>query len=201
MISTRLPRIPYADAARNLLRESALDAVDELVRRNGWAATSIANVAELVGVSRQTLYKEFGSRQSIAEAYGGHRLDQLLSAVTDTVRTYADDVEVGFRLALGMFFDMVDEPLIQTVLSSRSTSAELIPLIRTFNERATEHLAALFRELNPDVSDYDAVVFADSIARIGAAHAVAPTLPREVAIDRMVRLIVVVLGANQPSLA
>src|SRR5690349_10679951 len=96
MIANPFPRIPYAEAARDLLRDSVMTAVDELIRRNGWAATSVAAVAAAAGVSRQTIYKEFGSRRSLADAYIVRRLDELMDAV-DKIMADAPDTETGLR--------------------------------------------------------------------------------------------------------
>lgn len=188
------PRLSYAQAARSLLRESVLGAVDDLVKRDGWAATSIDRIAKAVGISRQTVYNEFGSRQSLAEAYILHRLDALLDGVAEVVRESHDLLE-GMRAALVRFFAMVDEPLIRTVLSGATDRAELTDLLRQVNEHTVAHLSALIREVKPNVSEEDAVIFADSIARVAVAHAIAPTIPAEVATERMVRLTQIVLGA------
>jgi AcrR family transcriptional regulator len=192
MIGDKIPAIPYAQAARNLLRETVLVAVDELVRRNGWAATSISTVAKAAGVSRQTVYNEFGSRQSIAEAYILGRLETLLDAVEAVLLD--GELEPAVRKALDMFFDMVDEPLIQTVLSGWANREELVVLVRLVNEQTVAHLTKTITEIRPDVDPDDAVIFADTIARLVVAHAIAPTIPRSVATERMVRLAIIVLG-------
>ncbi|TSD94627.1 TetR/AcrR family transcriptional regulator [Skermania sp. ID1734] len=189
-MTASLDRIPYAKAARNLLRESVLSATDELVRRNGWAATSISTLARAAGVSRQTVYNEFGSRQSIAEAYVLHRMEVLLEQVCAKLTAH-DTLEDGMRNALELFFEACDEPLIQTALDGDRTN--LIDLVRMANEIATDRLAAAIRDINPTISADDAIIFADTVARIAMGHAMAPTLPRDVAIDRMVRLAVIVL--------
>lgn len=188
------PRKSYAQAARSLLRESVLTAVDELVKHDGWAATSIERVAKAVGISRQTVYNEFGSRQSLAEAYILHRLDALLAGVDEVVRE-SDDLEEGMRAGITRFFDMVDEPLIRTVLSGSGDRSGLTALLRQVNEHTTVHLADLIRSIRPNISVEDAVILADSVARLAVAHALAPTLDPKVAVDRMVRLAHIVLQA------
>ncbi|WP_149361361.1 TetR/AcrR family transcriptional regulator [Lolliginicoccus suaedae] len=194
MIGRPRSRSSYAQAARSLLRESVLTAVDELVRHDGWAATTIDRVAKTVGISRQTVYNEFGSRQSLAEAYILHRLDQVLDSVSTLVRT-SSTLEEGFRAALIMFLDMADEPLIRTVLSGGGDRSGLTELLRQVNERTVDRLSSLIRELTPTVCEDDAVILADSIARLAVAHAIAPTHGQDVAVDRMVRLAQIVLGA------
>jgi len=55
-------RPPFSQAPAACLRDTVFDAVDDLVRERGWAATTMSDVAAAVGLSRQTLYNEFGSR-------------------------------------------------------------------------------------------------------------------------------------------
>ena len=61
-------RTPYAVAARELLRDTLIGAARDELGRKSWADVTMADVATAAGVSRQTLYNEFGSRQKLAEA-------------------------------------------------------------------------------------------------------------------------------------
>ena len=45
--------VPYAAAARSLLRDTVIDAVDGLARARGWSATTMTDVARAAGVSRR----------------------------------------------------------------------------------------------------------------------------------------------------
>jgi AcrR family transcriptional regulator len=189
------PKLPYAAEAQGLLRNSILDAVDELVRRNGWVGTSMARVAGVAGVSRQTVYNEFGSRQAIAQAYINRRLDKLLDSISKELTSEKDLADSLYRV-FELFFELVDEPLIQTVIAGGTVDGNLIVMIRALNERATEQLSSIIKQIRPELSDYDALVYSDAIARLAAAHAAIPTLSHEEAINRMVRLSVTVLNAT-----
>jgi len=193
MIANPFPRIPYAEAARDLLRDSVMTAVDELIRRNGWAATSVAAVAAAAGVSRQTIYKEFGSRRSLADAYIVRRLDEVMDAV-DKIMADATDTETGLREAFELFFDLVDEPLIQIAFTG--DMGELVPLVRETNERASARLANVLRGLCPTMNDEDALMFGDSMARIAISHAVVPSHERKDAIDRLIHLAMFVINIH-----
>src|SRR5688572_1846340 len=74
-------RIPYATAARELLRTTLLDAARELLRDRPWNEVTMAQVAQAAGVSRQTLYNEFGSREEFAQAFVLREGDRFLAAV------------------------------------------------------------------------------------------------------------------------
>ena len=72
---------PYAVAARALLRDSLLDAAGTLLRDRSWGEVTMAEVARAAGVSRQTLYNEFGSRPEFAQAYVLREADRFIAAV------------------------------------------------------------------------------------------------------------------------
>ncbi|MBV8216984.1 MAG: helix-turn-helix transcriptional regulator, partial [Solirubrobacterales bacterium] len=52
----------YRGAVRQLLRDRLLDAGRELLRDRTWAQVTMAEIAAAAGVSRQSLYNEFGTR-------------------------------------------------------------------------------------------------------------------------------------------
>src|SRR6202051_886264 len=74
-------RVPYAEASRALLRDSVLDAMRELLGSRDWSAITLADVARAAGISRQTIYNEFGSRQGLAQGYALRLADRLVDAI------------------------------------------------------------------------------------------------------------------------
>jgi AcrR family transcriptional regulator len=182
-----LSHIPYSVAARNLLRDSVLGAVHELSHSNGWAATTIAAIAVRSGVSRQTIYKEFGSRQSLAEAYIVSRVDFLLDNMQQVFDTTEGDLEIRIRTALATIFDFFDEPLIHMTLEGGNIgSDDLVSLLKETNMLATKRVGAIVRTLNPNFSEAETIIAADTLVRVAVTHAIAPILTREEAVDRMV---------------
>lgn len=182
-----IAHIPYAVAARNLLRDSVLGAVHELSRSNGWAATTIAAIAVQSGVSRQTIYKEFGTRQSLAEAYIVHRVDWQLDRMQQVFDTTEGDLEARIRAALATIFDFIDEPLIHMTLEGGNIGSEdLVSLLKETNALATRRVGAIVKTLVPGMSDAEIIIAADTLVRVAVTHAIAPILSREEAIDRMV---------------
>src|SRR5690349_17924774 len=92
---------PYPVAARALLRDSLLDAAGSLLRDRSWGEVTMADVARTAGVSRQTLYNEFGSRPEFAEVYVLREADRFMTAVETAIGEAAPDAE----RALGAAFD------------------------------------------------------------------------------------------------
>ena len=71
-------RTPYAEASRALLRDSVLDAMRDLLLTRDWSAITLSDVARATGISRQTIYNEFGSRQGLARGYALRLADRLV---------------------------------------------------------------------------------------------------------------------------
>ncbi|MEG3631069.1 TetR/AcrR family transcriptional regulator [Streptomyces poriticola] len=62
-------------------RESLLDAAYTALRRRPWSAVRMVDVAASAGVSRQTLYNEFGSKEGLARALVRREADGYLTGV------------------------------------------------------------------------------------------------------------------------
>ena len=84
-------RIPYSLAARQLLRDTLLDAACDELQERRWADITMADIARAAGVSRQTLYKEFGSRDEFSQALVLREAERFLLAVRGAVHANLDN--------------------------------------------------------------------------------------------------------------
>lgn len=183
-------RVRYPEAARTLLRTTIVNAVDELVRSRGWSATTMSDVAAAAGVSRQTVYNEFGSRQALVEAYVLREIDRLLTGVEEQIRSSRDDHRTALQRAFELFLNLAsDEPLVQAIAAD-AEGDELIKMLIGFGGTvAAGRIAKLIPEVWPQVSLDDARLVAESMARLAISHALLPTSdPQQVAaqVTRMV---------------
>ena len=64
------------------MRDRVVIAAVELTTTVGWAQVTMARLADQVGVSRQTVYNEIGSKPRLAEAMILGELDRFLLVVT-----------------------------------------------------------------------------------------------------------------------
>lgn len=71
-------------------RESLLDAAFEALARRPWAAVRMVDVAAAAGVSRQTLYNEFGSKEGLARALVRREADAYLAGVERALAVHGD---------------------------------------------------------------------------------------------------------------
>src|SRR5690606_33410801 len=82
----------FTDASRDLLRSTVFAAVDGLAAERAWGAITMAEIARAAGVSRQTLYNEFGSRDELAQAYVLWASEQFLVEIERVVGARPDDL-------------------------------------------------------------------------------------------------------------
>ncbi|AZQ37287.1 TetR/AcrR family transcriptional regulator [Streptomyces cyaneochromogenes] len=71
-------------------RESLLDAAYTALARRPWSAVRMVDVAAAAGVSRQTLYNEFGSKEGLARALVRREADGYLAGIDRALATHSD---------------------------------------------------------------------------------------------------------------
>ncbi|MFI8191123.1 TetR/AcrR family transcriptional regulator [Streptomyces sp. NPDC085946] len=71
-------------------RESLLDAAYTALARRPWSAVRMVDVAAAAGVSRQTLYNEFGSKDGLARALVRREADGYLAGVERALAAHGD---------------------------------------------------------------------------------------------------------------
>ena len=97
-------RVPYAEASRVLLRDSILDGMRDLLLSRDWSSITLSDVAGAAGISRQTIYNEFGSRQGLAQGYAMRLADRLVDAVEKAVTGNVGDIYAAFLEGFRDFF-------------------------------------------------------------------------------------------------
>ncbi len=87
----------------------------------------MAELAAVAGVSRQSVYNEFGSREAVARALVSVEVDAFLQVVDSSLASTGDAV-AAIGSAAGAVFDMAaGNPLLRCVLAGDDPS--LVPLL------------------------------------------------------------------------
>src|SRR3954453_499355 len=114
-------RIPYAEASRVLLRDSILDGMRDLLLTRDWSSITLSAVAGAAGISRQTIYNEFGSRQGLAQGYAMRLADRLVDAVEKAIIGNVGDIYAAFLEGFRDFFsESAADPLVTSLLSGET---------------------------------------------------------------------------------
>ncbi len=171
-------RIPYAEASRVLLRDSILDGMRELLTARDWSSITLSDVAKTAGISRQTIYNEFGSRQGLAEGYALRLADRLVDAVDHAIDANVGDVYAAFLQGFRAFFtESAADPLVISLLTG-GTKPDLLQIITTDSgpiiTRCSERLTATFQHSWVRASDEDAGILARAVVRLCMSYVSMP---------------------------
>lgn len=180
---TTLGRVPaptsYAQASKRLLRNSLLDGLKELLTQRDWSKITMADVARYAGLSRQTVYNEFGSRHGLAQAYALRLVDEYTAEIgraveESTVGDLDGALNDGF---LRFFIGAASDPMIASLLNGeanpdlhRLITTEAAPLIAAAKERLTEIVASSWIAVPPEKADR----IAGAIARMALSYVAMP---------------------------
>ncbi|MGV9242876.1 TetR/AcrR family transcriptional regulator [Streptomyces sp. NPDC003710] len=98
-------------------RESLLDAAYTALARRSWSAVRMVDVAAAAGVSRQTLYNEFGSKEGLARALVRREADGYLAGVDRVLAAHTDARERLAATAEWMTSAARGNPLVRAMLT------------------------------------------------------------------------------------
>ncbi|MEN4475859.1 TetR/AcrR family transcriptional regulator [Mycolicibacterium cosmeticum] len=172
------PRVPYAEASRVLLRDSILDGMRELLLVRDWSSITLTDVARAAGISRQTIYNEFGSRQGLAEGYALRLADRLVDAVAHAINHNVGQVYEAFLEGFRAFFaDSASDPLVISLLTG-AAKPDLLQIITIGSgpiiTRCSTRLQETFQTSWIRSSDEDAGVLARAIVRLAMSYVSMP---------------------------
>jgi AcrR family transcriptional regulator len=171
-------RLPYAEASRVLLRDLVLDAMRDLLLTRDWSAITLSDVARAAGISRQTIYNEFGSRQGLAQGYALRLADRLVDTVHAALDANVGNIYESFLQGFRSFFsESASDPLVISLLTGVA-KPDLLQLITTDSApiitRASDRLAWAFTQTWVATSDDDAGVLARAIVRLCLSYVSMP---------------------------
>lgn len=108
----------------------------------------MARLADEVGVSRQTVYNELGSKPQLAEAMVMTELARFLEAVDAAFLANPDDLVAAVRAAARAALELGEaNPLLRAVLASRQgAESELLPLLTTDSAPLLDMARQMVRE-------------------------------------------------------
>jgi len=171
-------QVPYAVAARELLRNSLLDAAGREMAARPWSEITMSHIARSAGVSRQTLYNEFGSRGEFAQALVLREASRFIEAVEGAVAANAEDPRVALRVTFELFLTVAAEnPLVRAIVSGEGAD-ELIALFTTRGETlvqmASARLTGVLLESWPMVRDEEAELIGEALVRLAISYGALP---------------------------
>jgi len=171
-------KTPYQEATRELLRQTVFDAARDLLGSRPWSEITMADVASGAGVSRQTLYNEFGNRNEFGFAFVIHEAERFMDDVEKAVLEHRDEPRAAVRAALRHFLSAAGEdPLIRILLSDDGTGG-MLPFVTTQGlpvvQWATGRLVSVIEEGWPEAPPSDVKALAESLVRLAISYVTTP---------------------------
>jgi AcrR family transcriptional regulator len=179
------------------LRDDLLDAAAELIAQRGYKGVRMQDIADATGVSRQTVYNEFGDRMSLTQALMLRDHERYLDGVDDALSSH-DDLHEAVAAAVSFSLrTAADDPLKKAILTGAG-SEDLLPLFTTQAEpilfsarsRIVEHACRHWPQF-----DHQAVTeLADAVIRLTLSHVILPEGPPEAVAALVARIVTRYLG-------
>jgi AcrR family transcriptional regulator len=167
-------------AATLTTHERVVAAAAELALEVGWARVTMGKLADRVGVSRQTVYNEVGSKPQLAEEMVLAELAKFLAVVDAAFDDHPEDLVEAIRAAArGVLELAATNALLQAVVSaSYGAETELLPLLTTRNDAlvlaATEAVRARVTTYPVALDDRHLGAAIDMVVRLVLSHVVHP---------------------------
>ncbi|MGH3951824.1 MAG: TetR family transcriptional regulator [Pseudonocardiaceae bacterium] len=184
------------------LRPHVLAAAAELLPETGYTGLRMADVAAKVGVSRQTVYNEFGDKAALVQAVALRETAEFLDGVAERLHA-ASDVLTGiteaaaFTIAHG-----AQNPIVASILGHRAAE-DLLPYLTTRGQPILRAAADLMRahliEHEPALDAEYAATLADGVVRLTISHLLLPDSDPRAAASRIAALIAPALHRTAPA--
>ena len=167
------------------LRRRIIAEAARVTARSGWSSVTMGALAQSVGVSRQTVYNEIGSKPALAEAMVLDELAAFLLAVEAAFDEHPVDHVQAIRAAVLRVLQLAQgNALLRAIVSdSYGADAELLPLLTT---RANSVLASARAVLSDRLAspgyhlpEERRVTSVDAIVRVVLSHVTQPTATPE----------------------
>ncbi|WP_309648394.1 TetR family transcriptional regulator [Nocardioides sp.] len=163
------------------MRERVVDAAVGLTSEMGWSHVTMAKLADAVGVSRQTVYNEIGTKAGLAEAMILRELDRFMGVVSVAFDAHPDDLVGAIQGASQTVLELAHgNPLLHAVVSAtHGADTELLPLLTTHADSLlvvakgviAERIAPYGLDLGP--ARLDAAI--DMVVRVVLSHVMQPS--------------------------
>ncbi|MFF0143950.1 TetR/AcrR family transcriptional regulator [Amycolatopsis sulphurea] len=168
----------FTEPTQASLREARLDAAAELLPDHGHRGLRMAGVAARAGVSRQTVYHEFGSKAALTQAVALRTAAEFLDGVRLRFEN-AESLPAGIRDAVVYTIEPARESRLVAAALGTEAGEGLLPLLTSRGEpiltAAVELETRHYLKLVPQLSAESATLPTETVVRLSLSHLVLPT--------------------------
>ncbi|GAA2941498.1 TetR/AcrR family transcriptional regulator [Streptomyces enissocaesilis] len=157
-----------------------LDAARDLTCDAGWDQVSLSAVATRAGVSRPSVYKEFGSRAGLGRALVIRETQEFFAGLGDILHPGLPDTHASLEAAIFYVLTQADErPFVRAVVAAaREGSDSLLPYLTARADPVFDTGQALLRdwlgERHPARGEQTVEDAADIAVRMTISHLILP---------------------------
>lgn len=187
------------------VRVRLLDAAQRTIEATGWSSVTMSGVAAGAGVSRQTVYNEFGTKHGLAEQLALRELERFLGVVRERMEGHAELVD-GLRSACQGVLEMGESSLlVRTIVGSlpEENDTDFLKILTTESGEIVEGAVAVVKacvtELYPPtpLTDDQLEVMVESVVRLVLSAITRPSKSPAVAADEIAWIARLVLKGAQ----
>jgi AcrR family transcriptional regulator len=175
--------VPGVASRSTVLRTAILSAARRLTVEEGWASITMARLADDVGVSRQTVYNETGSKPELAQALVLDELARFLGVVTAAFDAHPHDLLAAVNDAVHDVLALTDgNPLLRAVVAgTHGADTDLLPLLTTSSLPLLDASYAVVHERLAAYTDDDEALATttDLLVRTTLSHTMQPSTTPE----------------------
>ncbi|WP_410636955.1 TetR/AcrR family transcriptional regulator [Amycolatopsis sp. lyj-346] len=168
----------FTERTKASLREALLDAAADLLPDRGHAGLRMADVAAKAGVSRQTVYNEFGNKAALTQAVALRTAAEFLDGIRQRFET-ADGLLAGIHHAVVYTIEHARENRLVAAALGTEAGEDLLPLLTSRGApiltAAADLAAEQYREFEPGLSAEAAALLAETAVRLSLSHLVLST--------------------------
>jgi AcrR family transcriptional regulator len=176
---------------RARLRDVALDAAREVVLDRGWGAVRMGAIATQVGISRQSLHAEFGTKDELGNALIMREMTEFFAGVAARLEEHPGDLAAAVSEAIQYMVTAArDNPLLETIITRAAAGGDvsLLSLLTVRGEALLGTATALVGDWVsgqwPSADPADVRLMVESVVRLCQSHILTPTKqPAEVGAD------------------
>lgn len=176
---------------RARLRDLALDAARAVAIDRGWAAVRMGAIASEVGISRQSLHAEFGTKDELGNALVMREMTEFFDGVSSRLARHPGDLAGAVAEAIEYMVTAArDNPLLETVITRAAAGGDvsLLSLLTVRGEALLGTATALVADWVigqwPSADPADVRIMVESVVRLCQSHILTPTKsPGEVGAD------------------
>ncbi|SDN29326.1 TetR/AcrR family transcriptional regulator [Lentzea albidocapillata] len=177
------------------ITELLLDSAADLLAARGFHGLRMIEVAGHAGVSRQTVYNEFGNKEGLVQAVAVHKTEEYLTGIAARLQENPDPWE-AMRSAFRFTFEQTEKDRLVSAVLTGQNAEDLLPFITIRGHPILFHATEVVEQhLSRHFPGRHVRFTAETTVRLALSHLLMPSGDLDGAMDAVVRVARVTMDA------